>query len=232
MIENLFSTLYTSMTQSFGLALFAALAWGILSILLSPCHLSSIPLVIGFVMQQEKKTTGRAFTFSLVFSMGILVSIAFLGLITASLGRLMGDIGHIGNIFVSIVFFLVGFYLLDIIRLDWSLGPRSTKQRGFLSALFLGLIFGVALGPCTFAFIAPVLGVAFAKAQSSFISALLLIFFFAVGHCSVIVFFGTMAQKAQEYLNWTSESKSVQLAKKICGILVIAGGVYLLLKTL
>ena len=60
MIENLFSTLYTAMMQSFGLALLVSVIWGVLSILLSPCHLSSIPLVIGFIMQQEKKTTGRA----------------------------------------------------------------------------------------------------------------------------------------------------------------------------
>ncbi len=97
MIEHLFSSLYSAMTQSFGLALFAALVWGVLGILLSPCHLSSIPLVIGFIMQQDKKTTGRAFMLALTFSAGILVSIAAIGIITASMGRLMGDLGKIGK---------------------------------------------------------------------------------------------------------------------------------------
>lgn len=227
MIENLFSTLYTAMMQSFGLALLVSVIWGVLSILLSPCHLSSIPLVIGFIMQQEKKTTGRAFALALVFSSGILVSIAFIGVITASLGRLMGDLGKIGNIAVAVVFFFVGLYLLGLIRLDWSFGSRSTKQRGLLAALLLGLTFGVALGPCTFAYVAPVLGLAFSRAQSDFIGAVLLILAFAVGHCGVIVFFGALAHKVQSYLNWSSESKAIAYVKRTCGVLVILGGLYL-----
>lgn len=230
MIENLFSTLYHAMAQSYLLALAASLAWGVLSILLSPCHLSSIPLVIGFIMQQEKKTTGRAFALALVFSAGILVSIALIGMITASLGRLMGDLGKIGNIAVAAVFFIVGLYLLDLIRLDWSFDSRSTKQRGFLAALFLGLTFGIALGPCTFAYIAPVLGIAFSRAQTDFAGAVLLVLAFAIGHCAVIVFFGTLAQKVQAYLNWSNENKALIIVKRICGVLVILGGIYLLLK--
>ncbi|MBN1543252.1 sulfite exporter TauE/SafE family protein [candidate division KSB1 bacterium] len=232
MIQDLFSTLSTALSQSLWLALVSAFIWGVLSILLSPCHLSSIPLVIGFVMRQEKKTTARAFIFSLIFSVGILVSIALIGLITASLGRLMGDLGRVGNLFVVAVFFIVGLYLLDVIRLDWSFAPRASRQQGWISALLLGLAFGVALGPCTFAFIAPVLGVAFAKAQSSFTAAVLLILFFALGHCGVIVFFGTLAKKAQDYLNRTSENTGVLWAKRACGILVMAGGIYLLLQSI
>ncbi len=229
MIENLFSALYNAMTQSFGLALFASLAWGVLSILLSPCHLSSIPLIIGFIMQQEKKTTGRAFILALVFSTGILISIAGIGIITASLGRIMGDLGGIGDIAVSVIFFVVGLYLMDLLRLNWAAGFRATKQRGLLAALLLGLSFGVALGPCTFAYIAPVLGLAFSRAQSDFVAAVLLILFFALGHCSVIVFFGALAHKVQVYLNWSRDSKTVMWIKRICGLFVFLGGVYLLL---
>ncbi|MBN2000330.1 cytochrome C biogenesis protein [candidate division KSB1 bacterium] len=230
MIKNLFSLLYNAMTQSLYLALTASLAWGILSILLSPCHLSSIPLIIGFIMQQQKKTTGRAFVLSFVFSTGILVSIALIGIITASVGRLMGDLGKIGNIAVASVFLIVGLYLLDIIHLDWSFGSRSTKQQGVLAALLLGLTFGVALGPCTFAYIAPVLGVSFNRAQTDFLGAVLLILAFAIGHCAVIIFFGTLAQKVQTYLDWSDKNMVLLLIKRICGVLVILGGVYLLLK--
>ena len=230
MIESLFSALYSAMTQSFELALLASFIWGVLSILLSPCHLSSIPLIIGFIMQQEKKTTGRAFTLALVFSSGILVSIALIGIVTASLGRLMGDLGKIGNIAVAVVFFIVGLYLLDLIRPDWSFGARSTKQHGLLAALVLGLTFGIALGPCTFAYIAPVLGLSFSRAQTDFVGAVLLILAFAAGHCSVIVFFGTLAHKVQAYLNWSNENRAVTLVKQICGILVILGGIYMILK--
>ncbi len=232
MIQDLFAALSAALTQSLWLAFASAFAWGILSILLSPCHLSSIPLVIGFVMQQEKKTLARAFAFSIVFSLGILSSITLIGIITASIGRLMGDLGRVGNLVIVAVFFIVGLYLLDIIRLDWSFGLKDGGKRGLLSAFVLGLVFGVALGPCTFAFVASVLGVALAKAQTSFIVALLLVLFFALGHCGVIVFFGTLAQKAQHYLNWTSNSKGILWLKRICGMLVIAGGIYWITKSI
>jgi cytochrome c-type biogenesis protein len=231
MIGEIFSLLSDSLTQSLWIALFGAFVWGVLSILLSPCHLSSIPLVIGFVMQQEKKTTSRAFFFSLILSLGILFSIALIGIITSSLGRLMGDLGRTGNLFVVAIFFIVGLYLLDVIKLNWSPGLKPGGRGGLLSALMLGLIFGIALGPCTFAFVAPVLGIAFTRAQTSFISAFALILIFGLGHCSVIVFFGTLAQKAQSYLDRTHKSKAIVWAKKASGILVIAAGIYLLIIT-
>lgn len=232
MIQDLFTALSTALTDSLWLALASAFFWGVLSILLSPCHLASIPLVIGFVMGGEKKTMARAFAFSLLFALGILSSIALIGIITASFGRLMGDLGRVGNIAVVVVFFIVGFHLLDIIRLDWSFAPRTSRRRGLLSALLLGGAFGIALGPCTFAFVAPVLGVAYTRAQDAFLPAVLLILAFALGHCGVIVFFGTLAQKAQGYLNWTNASKAVLWVKRVCGILVIMGGVYLLVKSI
>jgi cytochrome c-type biogenesis protein len=229
MIEQLFTALYMALTQSFWLALLAAFAWGILSILLSPCHLSSIPLVIGFIMNQEKSKNG-AFTLSTIFSVGILFSIAAIGLITAGLGRIMGDVGQYGNIVVAIIFFVVGLYMMDVIPLNWSFGASQTKLKGFYAALVLGLVFGLALGPCTFAFLAPILGIVFSQAQSNFVASILILLAFALGHCGVIIFFGTVAERVQNYLNWTNDSKGFIWLKRICGFLVILGGIYLLFK--
>lgn len=44
-----------------------ALLWGILSVVLSPCHLSSIPLIVGFIDQQGRMSTRRAFFISAPF---------------------------------------------------------------------------------------------------------------------------------------------------------------------
>ena len=107
--------------------------------------------------------------------MGILVSIALIGLITASLGRLMGDLGQIGNGLVAVVFFVFGLYLMDLIPLNWSFGSKTTQKKGVWAALLLGILFGVALGPCTFAFIAPVLGLVFTRAQHDYMGSILLL---------------------------------------------------------
>jgi cytochrome c-type biogenesis protein len=229
MIEGIFTALCEAMMGAAWLAVLASFGWGVLSILLSPCHLSSIPLVVGFISSQGKISIGRTFNISLIFSLGILITIALTGIITASLGRLMGDIGSTGNYLVAGIFFLVGFYLLDIIKLDWNnAGLRKTKSTGLTAALILGLLFGLALGPCTFAYMAPVLGVVFQTAQTDYIFSVILLTAFGIGHCSVIVGAGTLTGKVQKYLNWSDGSKTVLCIKRVCGVLVILGGIYLI----
>jgi cytochrome c-type biogenesis protein len=228
MIESLFTALYGAMTSTIWIAILASFAWGVLSILLSPCHLSSIPLVVGFISSQGKISLGRTFNISLVFAVGILITIALIGIITAFLGRLMGDVGSIGNYLVAGIFFLVGLYLLDIIKFDWNGGFRQTKTKGLLAALILGLLFGIALGPCTFAYMAPVLGVVFQTAQTNYLLAVIFLLAFGIGHCAVIVGAGTLTGKVQKYLNWSEESKTILWIKRVCGVLVILGGIYLI----
>jgi len=211
------------------IALAAAFTWGILSILLSPCHLASIPLIVGFIDEQGRISTRRAFLISTLFAVGILLTIAAIGAITASAGRMMGDVGPYGNYFVAIIFFVVGLYLLDVIPMPWS-GPSQVaiQRKGMLAAFILGLVFGIALGPCTFAYMAPMLGVTFKLAARSFIYGALLLFVYGLGHCSVIVLAGTSTELVQQYLNWNERSRGAVLLKRVCGLLVLLGGLYLI----
>jgi cytochrome c-type biogenesis protein len=229
MIEQLFETLTHAVESTPLVALAASFIWGILSIILSPCHLASIPLIVGFIDQQGQMTTRRAFGISTVFAVGILLTIALIGVITAAAGRMMGDVGRYGNYFVALIFFLVGLVLLDVIPMPWS-GPGQVqmKRKGMLAAFILGLVFGIALGPCTFAYMAPILGVAFKVATTSAVYGAILLLVYGVGHCSVIVAAGTSTEMVQKYLNWNEQSKGAVILKKICGVLVLLGGVYLL----
>ncbi len=231
MLTNLFTWLTNAVQGQPYIAILAAFLWGILSILLSPCHLSSIPLIIGFIDKQGRGSVKRAFWLSLLFAAGILVTIAAIGAITASLGRLMGDVGNVGNYLVAGVFFLVSLYLLDIIAAPWT-GATGTnvKQKGLAAAFLLGLVFGIGLGPCTFAYMAPMLGVAFQVAATRLLFAITLLAAFGLGHCSVIVLAGTLTEKVQQYLNWTEKTKGAIIVRRICGVLVILGGLYLILK--
>ena len=233
MIQDLFTILSQALYENFWFALLASFGWGVFSILLSPCHLSSIPLVVGYISSRGKISLGRSIIISLIFSVGILITIAAIGVITASLGRLMGDIGSAGNYFVAGIYFLVGLYLMDIIKLEWdSKTLTQTKSKGLFAALFLGLLFGIALGPCTFAYMAPVLGIVFQTAKSNFTLAAILLSAFGIGHCSVIMGAGILTKKVQLYLNWSEESKIILWVKRSCGVLVILGGVYLIWTTL
>ena len=228
-MEQLFTSLTHALEGSAFIALGAALIWGILSILLSPCHLAGIPLIVGFIDEQGKISTLRAFSISVLFALGILLTIAVIGTITASAGRIMGDIGRYGNYFVAIIFFIVGLHLLGVIPMPWS-GPSRVgmKRRGLLAAFILGLVFGIALGPCTFAYMAPMLAVTFKVAATNLPYGVSLLAVYGVGHCAVIVLAGTSTELVEHYLKWNERSQGAVILKKICGVLVLMGGVWLI----
>ena len=230
MIRTLFEWLSNSLQSGPIIALTASFVWGVLSILLSPCHLASIPLIVGFIDKQGRISTKRAFLIASLFSSGILITIAAIGLITGLLGRMLGDIGHYGNYIVAVIFFIIGLHLLGIIPLPF-LGKSSQpafKKKGLLAGFILGLVFGIALGPCTFAYMAPMLGITFALASTNLAYGVLLLLVYGIGHCSVIVFAGTFTEVVQHYLNWNEKSKGTVIIKKICGVLVTLGGIYLI----
>ena len=102
------------------------------------------------------------------------------------------------------------------------------KRKGLLAALILGLVFGIALGPCTFAYMAPMLAVTFKLAATDLFYGIALLLAYGVGHCSVIVLAGTSAELVQRYLNWNEQSKGTAIVKTVCGALVILGGLYLI----
>jgi cytochrome c-type biogenesis protein len=228
LIENLFASLTSAMSSTFEIALAAAFGWGVLSILLSPCHLTSIPLIIGYISSRDEKINLKgSFHLSLVFAIGILLSIAFIGFITASLGRIIGDVGRWGNLAVAAVFILVGLYLLDLVSISWnSIGIRPRKGQGLLGAFSLGLVFGIGLGPCTFAFMAPVLGAVMSLAAAGWAKPMMLVIAFGLGHCIVIASAGTLSQAVQQYLKWTEKSGVTHIIRKVAGGFVLLSGGY------
>lgn len=231
MIVELFTWLSQALTQSPEIAIGAAFIWGVLSVILSPCHIACIPLIVGFIDGQGNISTGRAFGLSFLFGLGILITIGVIGIITGLAGRMIGDIGGYGSYFVAVIFFAVGLNLLGILPLPFMEGGANPnyKRKGFLAAFILGLLFGIALGPCTFAYMATMLGVVFNIASTKIIFALSLLLAYGIGHCTVLVLAGTFTEVVEHYLHWSEKSKGAVILKKVCGILVILGGVYLIL---
>ena len=228
-MENLIASFTGAVESAAPIAVPLALLWGVLSILLSPCHLASIPLVVGYISRQGNAGSNRAFSISTVFSLGIMITIILVGIATAAAGRLLGDIGQFGYYFAAAVMLYFGLNLLEVLpspfRGDKSI---SSKRSGLAGAFVLGLVFGIALGPCTFAFMAPILGVAFSTGSKHPIFAILLVIAFSVGHCGIIVGAGTFSSTIQRFLKWNDKTGVVPILRKVCGVLVILGGLYIL----
>ena len=63
-----FAVLSKAIEGSTYISLGASFLWGIISVLISPCHLASIPLIIGYIGGQSDLTLKRAFQISLIFA--------------------------------------------------------------------------------------------------------------------------------------------------------------------
>jgi cytochrome c-type biogenesis protein len=228
-VNGIFESLTTAVEGAPPVALGAALAWGVLSIVLSPCHLASIPLIVGFIQGRGESSPRRAALLATLFSIGILVTIAVIGAVTAAAGRLMGDVGSLGNVIVAAVFILVGLALLDIVPLGWTAPqPPGMARRGALAAFVLGLVFGIALGPCTFAFMAPMLAVTFKVAGTAPLYGVALLAAYGIGHCLIIAVAGSSAAWTQRVLDWNAASPVGRRVKQTCGVLIILAGLYML----
>ena len=229
MVDSLFSGLTIALSGSYLVALAASFAWGVLSVLLSPCHLSAIPLVIGYITTHGRIKAKRTVLLALLFAFGTLFTIALLGVITALMGRMLGDTGEWGGFVLAGLFILMGLSLLDLVTLNWNGIALNDEQRGGLwGAFLLGLLFGIGLGPCTFAFLAPVLGVVFTIASESWLKAVLLIGAFGIGHAVVIAVAGSMTTLVQRYLDWSGRSVAMVYLKRISGFVLLVAGLYFL----
>ena len=227
-MDAIFTWLSDAMTGAPWLAVVAAAGWGVASLVLSPCHLASIPLIVGFIAERKDTTPRQAFGYALLFALGILISIAAVGGLTTAAGRMLGDVGPWANYAVAVVLLLVGLHLLNILPLPWERGLSLPRFQGRAAALLLGLIFGVALGPCTFAYLAPILGVIFGVARTQPGFAVLLLLAYGIGHCVLIVAAGVSAEKVQQVLDWNGSSAGAKWLRRICGLLVLGGAGWLI----
>ncbi len=211
-----------------GVAAFgAATVWGLMSVLLSPCHLGSIPLIIGYINNGEKPSRRRAFLLSLLFASGLLVTLFILGLAAGLAGNLFGRIGTVPRITVAVFLILCGLWLMDVpplSRISFSMKSKPTN-RGAIGALTLGLVYGVILGPCSFAFLAPILGIVFQAGGAGLWFGIGLMAFFALGHCLAIVAAGTFGDAVRGFLARRGSGLAAIWFKRICGAGVVVAGV-------
>lgn len=215
------------------MAMAAAFMWGISSMLFSPCHLAGIPLIIAYVNEQDTRSSRHAAVLSSFFALGMLLMIALLGILTVLAGRAIGDSGSIGYYVVAGVFIVIGLDLLDVVSLPWfGAEKEQIKTTGMMGAVVLGLVFGLASGPCTFAFLAPILAVTFHAASSNVWFGCFLLLSFGIGHCVIIILAGASAERAKRLAEWNRKTKTARRVRMFFGILLILGGLYFLYRAI
>ena len=152
MFESFFLTVNEWIGSGTAIAALGAFVWGMVSVVFSPCHLASIPLIVAYVGGQERVLKPRqAGYYSVTFSLGLFITIALIGIICALLGRMLGDVGNYWQILIGLILIWVALGMVGVEKCSMS---GSLLQRlnlkGLFGAFALGLSYGVLSGSCLF----------------------------------------------------------------------------------
>ena len=227
MIGALMTAIASAFARPSVAAYTAAVLWGALSVFLSPCHLGSIPLIVAYANNGKNPSRKKAFSYSSLFALGLLAMLAAVGAATSAAGRLFGDVGDAPRIVVAVFIVLCGLWLMDVpplSKIAFSFDAKS-ERRGLWGAFALGLVYGVALGPCSFAFLAPMLAFVFQAGRAEIAFGATLMALYAVGHSAAIVAAGTFGDLVRSRLARKGSGSAAIWFKRALGAAVAFAGI-------
>ena len=223
-MESFLSNFGQILSQNIWLAFVMALVAGIISSF-SPCVLSAIPLVIGYVGGYAGDDKKRAFTYSLTFCIGLALTFTALGAASAILGRLMTGAGSWWYVVLGIIMLVVGLQLLGVLNIMPQACNMPSKRRGLIGAFILGIIGGVLSSPCATPVLVAIL--AFVAGQGNIVLGIALLAVYSIGHCALLVIAGTSVGAVQKLASSPNTEKWGKALKILFGLIVILLGLYL-----
>ena len=232
MLETFFLTVNHWMAGKTAIAAIGCFTWGMISVLFSPCHLASIPLIVAYVGGQEQALNPKqAFIYSLSFALGLFITITLVGVTCALLGRMLGDVGNTWQILVGLILIWValGMFGVESCSVSGSLLYRL-NLRGLFGAFVLGLAYGVLSGSCTFGFIAPILAII--SIQKKVVIGVMFIILFSIGHCLPIVIAGSSAAAVRRLTENSAWQGAGYWFRKGAGCVIAVLGIYFVLNPL
>lgn len=226
MIEPFFLTVNEWIAGGTAIAALGCFVWGMISVLFSPCHLASIPLIIAYVGGQKRALSPKqASSYAVLFTLGLFITIAAIGIVCALLGRMLGDVGNYWQILIGLVLVWVALGMLGVekCKISGSLLYRL-NLKGLFGAFALGLAYGVLSGSCTFGFIAPILAII--TIQQKLAAGILFIILFAVGHCLPIVIAGSSTAVVRRLMENSTWQGAGNWFRKGAGMVICLLGIY------
>lgn len=215
-------------TQSSIYILFGAAFLGGLISSISPCSLSMLPLIIGYIGGYSDEKPLKTLLQMIVFVIGSGIVFSIIGAICALTGKMFIGNPYFALIVASIVMIMglkiLGFLEFDLPPIIKEI-PTNEFNNDFLYPLILGAVFALIGTPCSTPILASIM--AFASISAKISSAVIMLFLFSIGQGLILILAGFITSKIK-----TSE-KFYQLSEKIMkfsGILLILVSLYIFYK--
>lgn len=192
---------------------------------ISPCILSMLPVMVGYIGGYGDATKAKGFSLATTFVLGLATTFAILGFVAASLGRVFGQIGTSWYYILAAVAIIMGLHLMGVINFKMpGLKQMPIRISGYPGAYLMGLFFGLVASPCA----TPVLAVimTYVAVQGELAYGSLLLFVYGIGHGLPLIIVGTftvLLKKLPQVQRYT------QYITYVSGAILIILGLYLLI---
>ncbi|MGB3639051.1 MAG: cytochrome c biogenesis protein CcdA [Rivularia sp. (in: cyanobacteria)] len=195
---------------------------------LTPCMLSMLPITIGYIGGYEAKSRLQAAAQSTWFALGLATTLAALGIIAATVGKVYGQIGIGLPIVVSIIAILMGLNLLEALPLqlpDWG-GTEWISQElpQSVRAYCIGLSFGLVASPCSTPVLASLLG--WVASTKDLILGAALLLSYTAGYVTPLILAGTFTASIKKIIEIRRFSGWIN---PVSGALLVGFGVFSLI---
>ncbi len=195
---------------------------------LTPCMLSMLPITIGYIGGYEAKSRLSAAAQSTWFALGLATTLAGLGIIAATVGKVYGQIGIGLPIIVSIIAILMGLNLLEALPLqlpDWG-GTEWISQElpQSVRAYCIGLSFGLVASPCSTPVLASLLG--WVASTKDLVLGAALLLSYTAGYVTPLILAGTFTASIKKIIEIRRFSGWVN---PVSGALLVGFGVFSLI---
>lgn len=193
----------------------------------TPCVYPVIPIVVGYIGGQGKKSKWSGFLLSSAYVFGMAITYSALGVFAALTGRFFGQIQNNPwvNLVVGNIIILFGLSMLDLFPISLpAFFHRSGEKKlkpGFRGAFSLGIASGFITAPCTVAILGALLTIIAAK-QNIFFGVSLL-FVYAVGMGFILILAGTFTGFL---ISLPKSGKWLKRVQNVFGFFMIALGEY------
>ena len=224
-MENL-TELFNSQTSIY--ILFGAAFLGGLISSISPCSLSMLPLIIGYVGGYSKENPLKTLLQMIIFVIGSGIVFAVIGGICAFTGKLFVGNPYFTLIVASIIL-IMGLKILDVIDFELPVIIKEIPQNNFnneiLYPLLLGAVFALIGTPCSTPILASIMGFASISAKVS--QAVIMLFLFSIGQGLILIIAGFLTSKLKTGKNIYKVSEGIL---KFSGALLVLVALYIFYK--
>lgn len=225
MIDQWLNTLSFLIADNSWISPVLALVAGILTSI-TPCALSSVPLVIGYVGGMSGNETKRAFRLSLTFSLGMALTFTALGTVASLLGKLLGSSSKWWYFALGILMLMMALQTWEIFQFIPStyLTSKNTKK-GYAGALIAGILGGIFSSPCATPVLVVLLGIVARSGNVTW--GILLLLFYSIGHSVLVLVAGTSVGFVRKITASPKYGRFSSVLKIIMGTAILAIALYM-----